>query len=163
MGRIALNFIKRHIIKTVTLTVTFILLSLFAGNLQAQSPRKTWDKDWSDLKHRKEKVYGSEKEIKYPVSLWPIIEIENWEKHKSWELLVLFKGVNYPGFSYNRVGPWVQLKSKKDNRYKQFLFPFYYWKVDGPDRFLAHPLGFWNKTGERSSTFFFPVSKAPGF
>lgn len=81
--------------------------------------------DWSDLKEDNKKVFGSEKERKYPVNAF-VIEMEKWPEHYSLMVFWFFKYTDYPRYSSLRVFPfWYSMDSRIDNRKKR-VTPLYF-------------------------------------
>jgi len=89
-------------------------------------------RSWDDLHEGEHKIYGKEKEEKYPVKTL-FFEKEDWENHYSLMILWFFKYTNYPRYKSLRFLPiYYGLNSKIDNRYNMFIFPLLsYFETDG--------------------------------
>jgi len=115
---------------------------------------------WSDLdEHASRKIYGSEKDQKFPVRT-PLFSIESWEEHYSIDVLWLYRYTSYPKFKSHRFlfsfAPiWYNLKSKTDNRSKGWLFPLFYKRSDREERLLLSPLGFYHRDGMKKNSSLF--------
>ncbi len=102
------------------------------------------NQEWKDLFEGEHKLYGSEKEDKYPINSF-FIEKEKWNGHYSLMAFWFYKSINYPKYTSLRVFPfYYDLESKIDNRSKMILFlPYpYYRKVNGDERFAIDILGY---------------------
>ncbi len=114
--------------------------------------------DWNDLYSEEfRNFYGSEREEKFPV-LSPVLRIEKWDQHYSLEIPLFYKFTDYPEFRSNRaffpfLPVYRSLESKKDDRYKSWLFPFYYRKHEKQRKELVTPVGYWfrDSTGYQTS------------
>jgi hypothetical protein len=102
-------------------------------------------KNWSDLDEGEHRIFGSEKEKKYPINAF-IIEKEEWNNHYSFMFLWLYKYTDYPKYRSLRVIPiWYQLESKIDNRVKTVIpVLFYYHRIDGEAELTVTPLYYSN-------------------
>lgn len=101
------------------LTTIFIILS-DASYLHAVYPP-----EWYDLEEGEHKIFGSEKEEKYPVNNL-FIQKEDWGGHSSCMFLGFYKTVDYPKYSSTRFLPvYYKLESKIDNR-SILITPLYY-------------------------------------
>ncbi len=94
--------------------------------------------DWSDLDEGEHKIYGSEKEEKYPINAF-VIEKEEWENHYSFMAFWIFNNTDYPKYTSFRILPfYYNLKSKIDNREKTILpILLGYYRKDGPEKLLV--------------------------
>ena len=73
-------------------------------------------RSWDDLDAGEHKIYGREKEEKYPVKTF-FVEKEDWENHYSFMFFWLYKYTDYPKYKSMRVLPFYYgLDSKIDNR-----------------------------------------------
>jgi len=127
----------------ISVLLTVILFFLVPGSIFSQSHHS----DWSDLDDPSDRVYGSEKEDKYPINAF-IFEKELWENHYSFSAFFLYKTVDYPRYSSLRVLPfYYHLQSKIDNRERNVVFPFFYQEIDGNERLNLTPLSIWKDTG----------------
>lgn len=128
----------KHKRKKIFSGLTCFLLSLIAITPINPSPSsaRASRNNWNDLdENARERIYGSEKEKKFPVSN-PLLQVESWENHFSVNVLYLYRYTNYPAFRSHRFlpefAPFIySLKSKKDNRSKSWIFPLWYSKTDG--------------------------------
>ncbi len=121
-------------------TAAVFLISMVALPLFGAGAGK---EDWSDLFEGEKKVYGSEKEEKFPVNMGPFGEKEQWADHYSCMILSFFKYSDYPNYSRTYVLPfYYSIKSKLDNREKTwgFLWPglYYYHRIDGARELTVH-------------------------
>jgi len=124
--------------KTIFIIALILMLpcSLFAG-------RSRWD--WSDLDEGEKKVYGSEKEKKFPIDAF-IVEKEEWENHYSFMAFWLFRYTDYPKYQSLRILPfWYSRGSKIDNRKEKLILPFYYNRIDGDTDITITPLYYSDK------------------
>ncbi|MBN1499647.1 MAG: hypothetical protein JW982_05810 [Spirochaetes bacterium] len=99
---------------------------------------------WDDLNEDEKKVFGSEKESKYPINSF-IIEKEDWEDHYSLMVFGLYKYTDYPKYTSLRILPfYYHLDSKIDDRKKTILFfPYpYYSYTENEEKFRVHLLGY---------------------
>ncbi|MBI3394613.1 MAG: hypothetical protein HY042_02145, partial [Spirochaetia bacterium] len=109
--------------------------------------------DFSDLMEGEHEVFGSEKELKYKIRGFPLVEWEKWDNHSS--VLVMFglyKSTNYPKFTSFRILPFVYYEaSKLDDRYRTFIFPlFLYHRVDGDDKLTWAPFYYHHRNNTES-------------
>jgi len=118
------------------LTAALILLSSFILIAETASAR-----DWDDLHEEDEKVFGSEKEMKYNPDMF-FLQRESWDNHYSLMIFWLYKYTDYPNYSSLRLFPlYYGLESKIDNR-KQSFIPILltYWETDFDEKFRINPL-----------------------
>jgi len=89
-------------------------------------------RSWNDLDEGEHKIYGREKEEKFPVKAF-LIEKEVWENHYSYMVLWLYKYTNYPKYESTRFIPfYYKLNSKIDNRSMTLVPPLLsYFETDG--------------------------------
>jgi hypothetical protein len=116
--------------------LTFLLGLIILSSVQSAQARS-----WDDLNEGETKVFGSEKEKKYPVNT-PIYEHELWENHESRWVLGVYKSVNYPKYRSLRIFPFYYgLDSKIDNRSWSFCpLLLAYGEIDRNERFRINPL-----------------------
>lgn len=97
---------------------------------------------WNDLDAPESRVYGSEKEAKYPVNAF-FFEREKWEdgSHSSFHVLWFLRGTDYPRYKSFGVLPfYYHLQSKVDNRERSVYFPLMLRQTDGQERITLTPL-----------------------
>ncbi len=96
---------------------------------------------WSDLHEEDEKLFGSEKELKYNPDMF-FLQRESWEDHYSFMFLWLMKYTDYPRYNSTRILPFYYgLNSKIDNRSLSFIpFALTYWEKDGAEKYKINPL-----------------------
>lgn len=84
--------------------------------------------DWSDLDEGERKLFGSEKERKYPINAG-VVEYERWENHRSFHFFWFLKLTEYPRYTMQRLLPfYYHLESRWDRREKKFVWfvvPYY--------------------------------------
>ncbi|MCL2154409.1 MAG: hypothetical protein FWH53_01955 [Leptospirales bacterium] len=100
-------------------------------------------RSWDDLDEGEHKIYGREKEEKYPIKAF-FIEKEEWENHYSLMVLWLYKYTDYPKYTSTRFLPFYYgLDSKIDNR-SMTLLPLLlsYFETDGDQKksYIVLPL-----------------------
>lgn len=96
--------------------------------------------NWADLDAPESRVYGSEKEAKYPINAF-FFEREKWEGHASFHVFWFIRGTDYPRYESSTVFPFYHhLKSKVDNRERSVYFPFFFQQTDGGERTTLTPL-----------------------
>ncbi|MCE9599763.1 MAG: hypothetical protein K8S54_17525 [Spirochaetia bacterium] len=126
---------------TVSRRIFFVILSFFGGlsTLRAQTASGPHS-DWSDLESQESRVYGSEKEKKFPINAL-IVEKEEWEGHYAFHLFWLYRNTDYPRYRSRAVLPfYYHLESKIDNRERTISFPFYLSQTDADTTFSLTPL-----------------------
>ncbi len=114
---------------------------------------------WPDLDEDEHKVFGSEKERKYSINAF-FIEKEEWENHRSFMLLWLYKTVDYPKYTSLRVLPfWYRLQSKIDDRRKTFIpILLYYGELEQGDTVSLSPVHYFShKPGWSEKTWCVPI------
>ncbi len=130
---------RRHALRRVGRAILAIALAIAITTPLAakEPPHRSWD----DLDDDAEKIFGSEKERKYPIHAF-IVEKEQWEGHSSCMIGWLYKHTDYPKYRSRRVLPfYYRLESKIDNRTRMVLpFLLYYNRVDGPTERTVTPL-----------------------
>ena len=117
------DFVLRVLRFSLVLIIMQAALFLIGGRISADEAAQPKG-DWSDLAEEKYKVFGSEKEKKYPINAF-VVEKEEWENHYSFMAFWLYKTVDYPKFTSLRIFPfYYNKKSKIDNREsKEVLVP----------------------------------------
>lgn len=118
------------------LTAALIFISLIFLITTSASAR-----DWDDLYEEDDKVFGSEKELKYNPDMF-FLQRETWDNHYSFMLFWLFKYTDYPKYSSVRLFPlYHTLDSKIDNRTYSFIpVTLTYWETDGNEKYRINPL-----------------------
>lgn len=98
-------------------------------------------REWSDLHEEDNKLFGSEKEMKYNPDMF-FIQRENWQDHYSCMMFWMFKYTDYPKYSSLLFLPFYYgLDSKIDNRSLTFIpLTLTYWETDGNEKFRINPL-----------------------
>ncbi len=98
-------------------------------------------RDWDDLHEEDEKVFGSEKEMKYKADMF-FLQWESWNNHSSFMLFWLFKNTDYPKYDSLLFFPFYYgLDSKIDNRSLSFIpLTLTYWERDGNETYKINPL-----------------------
>ncbi|HMX58309.1 MAG TPA: hypothetical protein PKE49_17415, partial [Leptospiraceae bacterium] len=127
--------------------ILFILSIFFAASRVEAVPHA----DWSDLEAPEAaRVYGSEKEEKYPTNLF-FIEREAWEGHHSWHAFWFAGQKDYPTFSSTRFIPfYYHLWSKGDNRERTWIAPpFYFNQIDNDTSLTVTPLTLFDDSESR--------------
>lgn len=95
---------------------------------------------WEDLDAPEARVYGSEKEAKYPINAF-FFEREKWESHSSFHIFWLIRGTDYPRYESSAFLPfYYHLKSKVDNRERSIYFPLLLRQIDGEERITLTPV-----------------------
>jgi len=122
--------VKKFFITALVLITSFLIIS---GNASAR--------DWDDLHEEDEKIFGSEKEMKYNPDMF-FLQRESWENHYSFMLFWLFKYTDYPKYNSLLFLPFYYgLDSKIDNRSLSFIpITMTYWETDGDEKFKINPL-----------------------
>jgi hypothetical protein len=122
--------VKKFFITALILITSLLIIS---GNASAR--------DWDDLHEEDEKIFGSEKEMKYNPDMF-FLQRESWEDHYSFMLLWLFKYTDYPKYNSLLFLPfYYRLDSKIDNRSLSFIpITLTYWERDGDEKFKINPL-----------------------
>ncbi|MCE9598642.1 MAG: hypothetical protein K8S54_11795, partial [Spirochaetia bacterium] len=135
-------------IVTPGIFLLFLALSSAWGQTSAQSvPHESW----SDLDSQESRVYGSEKERKYPINAF-LMEKEEWEGHYSFHLFWLYRNTDYPKYKSNAILPfYYHLESKIDNRERSIYFPFYLGQTDADTTFHLTPVTLFD---DSSTTWF---------
>jgi len=137
--------------------ISSILTHLFIIIIISAIP--VFSRSWDDLDRGEHKIYGSEKEEKYPVKTF-FLEKEEWEDHYSLMVFGLYKNKDYPRYKSLRFLPFYYgLNSKIDNRKMTVIPPLLsYFERDGDNEtlFLFTPLYYSNinKYGSDRSLFF---------
>jgi hypothetical protein len=118
------------------LTAALIFISLIFLITTSASAR-----DWDDLYEEDDKVFGSEKELKYNPDMF-FLQRETWDNHYSFMLFWLFKYTDYPKYNSVRLFPlYHTLDSKIDNRTYSFIpVTLTYWETDGNEKYRINPL-----------------------
>jgi len=80
-------------------------------------------RDWDDLDEGEHRIFGSEKERKFPINAG-VVEYERWENHSSFHFFWFFKKTDYPRYtSFYWLPFYYHLESKIDRREKKFAWP----------------------------------------
>jgi len=120
----------------------FLFISLlFFISLTVIIPETSYAREWVDLHEEDDRIFGSEKELKYNPDMF-FLQRESWKDHYSFMLLWLFKYTDYPKYSSIRLQPfYYSLSSKLDNRNLSFVpLALTYWETDGNTKFKINPL-----------------------
>ncbi len=122
-------------IKKFLISAAFLFFSLLLISTTASA------RDWDDLYEEDEKVFGSEKEMKYNPDMF-FLQRETWENHYSFMFLWIFKYTDYPKYSSVRLFPlYHTLESRIDNRTYSFIpITLTYWETDGIEKYRINPL-----------------------
>ncbi|MBL8020075.1 MAG: hypothetical protein JNM27_10465 [Leptospirales bacterium] len=135
----------KHTSRQIVLCAIILLTLLTLHSLQAQPDARSNvqtgpHESWSDLDSQESRVYGSEKERKYPINAF-IVEKEEWEDHYSFHFLWLYRNTDYPKYRSRALLPfYYHLESKIDNRERSVYFPFYLGQKDADTTFHLTPL-----------------------
>ncbi|MBL8022164.1 MAG: hypothetical protein JNM27_20990 [Leptospirales bacterium] len=130
--------------------LTFILIVILScpGTLQAQPGPHS---NWSDLDSHESRVYGSEKEKKFPINAF-FFEKEDWQDHYAWHVFWLFRKTDYPKYQSSGALPfYYHLQSKIDNRERTIIFPFFLQQKDADTKYSISPVTLFDDT---ESTWF---------
>lgn len=111
--------------------------------------------DFDDIDESKTRVYGSEKEAKYPLSLF-FTEIESWDGHYSWHFFWFTAYKSYPQYSHGRLFPLISTSSSKIDARKESRYLNYQYsrEKDNSEYHTFFPLVFYgNEAGKQAKNY----------